>query len=155
MRWYRCLCVLLIAFAASACGTSTQEAGVTLGAVTVSQVWMRTPIPGVDTDAIYMVISNTGDQDDALISVRSDVSAHVEIHATTDTNGVMAMRPVDSIALPAHSSVSLQAGVYHVMLVGRTRTVQRGEQVAVQLQFQHAGSITVQAEVRDSAPEAD
>lgn len=143
--------VLLMLALLNACGTAA-ESGVRVGALVISDLWMRTPIAGVDTNAIYMVITNTGDEDDLLTGVSSDVASHVEIHGTTMTNGVMTMRPVDSIALPAHSSVSLQAGVYHVMLVGRTREVQRGEQVAVQLQFQRAGAITVQAEVRDTPP---
>ncbi|MGZ6313288.1 MAG: copper chaperone PCu(A)C, partial [Candidatus Limnocylindrales bacterium] len=77
-------------------------AGCSGGAVTVSEAWAR-PAAGLDQpDAAYLVISNRSGQADALLSVSSPDASSVEMHESgMDSSGMMAMRPVARIEVPA------------------------------------------------------
>jgi hypothetical protein len=134
--------------------------------IVVQDAWVRpSPLPG-GNGAAYMVIRNTGAEDDALLSVQTDVAQTVEIHETFTMEGegdqgmgdmgddsdmageMMGMRPVESIPVPAGGSATLEPGGYHVMLMG-VEPLQAGQKVTLTLTFEHAGTVQVEAEVRE------
>jgi periplasmic copper chaperone A len=97
----------------------------------------------------YLTIHNTIGNDDALVGVSSPVATSVEIHETmSGDSGMMGMQPVDRIEVKVGSSVILEPGGYHLMLMGVTDMPAVGETVELTLTFAHAGDIVVQAEVR-------
>ena len=65
-------------------------------------------------------------------------------------SGMMEMREVDQIDLPAGETVSLEPGGYHIMLLELPQPLATGSMVAVTLEFERAPQQTVQAEVRES-----
>ena len=73
----------------------------------------------------------------------------MEIHETTMDGDVMHMQQVSGgIEIPANGQVELKPGGLHVMLIGLTRDLNPGETFPVTLQFENAGAVTVEAEVR-------
>lgn len=150
---------LAAALLLGACGApqslSTDPSATQLGPLRISNVWMRTPAAGSGADAVYMVIANTGAQPDQLIRAATSVAPTVELHQTTADQGVMSMRQVDGIPVPAGGAVAIESGAYHLMLLGRTAEVHAGDHVTVTLTFASAGTIALPAEVRDAAPSAD
>jgi hypothetical protein len=98
--------------------------------------------------AVYMTIANRGSQADALVSAASDAAKVVELHEVRNEGGVMAMRPIPSMPLPAGGSLELKPGGYHVMLLGLTRHLHAGDKLKVTLTFEKAPPITVEAAVR-------
>jgi periplasmic copper chaperone A len=140
------------------------------GGIAVSDAWARTSPSMASAGAAYMLISNQGDVDDALIgaSVDSSVAATVEIHETvamgsdttmgemgsdtTMSGGMMSMQPVDRIELPAGESATLEPGGYHLMLLDLAEPLEAGETISITLTFEQAGEQVVEAEIRDSAP---
>ncbi len=97
--------------------------------------------------AVYMNIANSGAAD-KLIKANTDVANTVELHTVINENGVMQMRPVPAIDVPANGSVELKPGGYHVMLIGVNRQLEAGELITVTLTFENAGEKQVQAELR-------
>jgi periplasmic copper chaperone A len=71
-------------------------------------------------------------------------------------NGMMMMRAVDSLPLPAGHAVSLGSGD-HLMLLGLKHPLKPGDNVPLKLTIEFAGkrkqTIDVKAEVRMSAPD--
>lgn len=65
-----------------------------------------------------------------------------------DMSGMMSMRQVASIEVPAGGEVVLEPGGYHVMLIGLSAPLVVGESFPLALEFEKAGTITVTAEVR-------
>jgi copper(I)-binding protein len=65
-------------------------------------------------------------------------------------SGMMEMREVDQIDVPADTTVELEPGGLHVMLLDVQRELTPGETIDVTLTFELAGEMTVQAEVRES-----
>ena len=63
-------------------------------------------------------------------------------------NGVMQMRELkDGLAIPAHGSVGLAPGGYHLMFTHLTHPLNKGETVKATLNFEHAGPVEVEFKV--------
>lgn len=66
-----------------------------------------------------------------------------------DMGGMMTMREVPSIEVPADGSVELKPGGLHIMLLDVKKTLAVGDTIEVTLTFENAGEVTVTAEVRE------
>jgi copper(I)-binding protein len=60
---------------------------------------------------------------------------------------MVGMYPVSSIPIPANGSQTLQPGGYHLMLMDPVNAPAVGDKVELDLTFQNAGKVTVQAAV--------
>ena len=67
----------------------------------------------------------------------------------TMENDVMKMFPVDYMELPAGGSLELKPGGKHIMLIGLHEMLEVGQTAMVVLEFEKAGEMTVEAEIRD------
>lgn len=105
-------------------------------------------MPGSANGAVYVTITNVGKEADALVSVSSDAAQTVELHEVKNEGGVMKMRPVQKIDLPAGGKIEMKPGGYHVMLLGLKRDLKPDEKVPVTLKFERAGEIRADAAVR-------
>jgi copper(I)-binding protein len=142
--------VLATVFAAAAIGLAGCGGG---GAAkpAVSDAWVRLPV-GADTSssAAYLTITNAGGAADALLSVAGPIG-EMTLHQTatsTDMSGMTGMTQVDRIEIPAGATVRLEPGGYHAMIMGIKDPLTAGQKVSLTLTFEHAGTITVDAEVR-------
>lgn len=97
--------------------------------------------------AAFMQIRNNGSEADMLVSAASDAAEVVEIHLSEMKDGVMTMRQVPGVELPAGSTTELKPGSYHIMLINITRDLNSGDTVELVLEFEKTGELTVQAEV--------
>lgn len=66
------------------------------------------------------------------------------------SSGMMQMRPVERIEVPAGQTVELKPGGLHIMLLDVKRTLEPGETIEVTLEFEKAGTQSVTAEVREA-----
>jgi len=103
---------------------------------------------GGGTGAVYVTLSNTGSQADALISASTDAAGAAELHEVKHESGVMKMRPVKSIPVPAGGKVELKPGGYHIMLLNLKHDLKPGEKIPVTLKFEHGAEVRVDADVR-------
>ena len=70
------------------------------------------------------------------------------LHESTMKDGVMQMKAVDALVLKPGQSLEMKPGGFHIMVMGLKTALKAGETVRLDLQFEHAGRITVDAEVR-------
>jgi copper(I)-binding protein len=86
--------------------------------------------------------------------VHEDTDTTMAGGMSTDTTmageGMMTMREVESVAIPAGGTVAFEPGGYHVMLMDLAEPLEAGTTVEVTLTFANAGEIKVSAEVRSS-----
>jgi len=54
------------------------------------------PMGGGGNGAVYVTLTNSGSQADALVSASSDAAQTVELHEVKNDGGVMKMRPVEA-----------------------------------------------------------
>jgi copper(I)-binding protein len=106
------------------------------------------PMAEGGTGAVYVTLSNAGSQADALISASSAAAGSVELHEIQKEGGVMKMRPVKSIPVPAGGKVELKPGGYHIMLLDLKHDLKPGDKVPVTLSFEHGGELRIEAAVR-------
>ncbi len=127
-------------------------AGVSMSAVAQTQVddaWVRTTVPGQPSSGAFMRI--TADTDSKLLSVSSPVARDVQIHEMSMTDDVMHMGPVESVALPAGKTVSLDPDGYHVMLMGLVGQIKVGDQVPLTLTIESDKGVRETIEVKAPA----
>ena len=118
----------------------------------LEEAWAR-PAPGSDSvapppSAAYLTLHNDGRAADTLIGARSDAARVIELHRSIEDDGVMRMRPVDSLTVPARGSVTLEPGGYHFMLIDVTRPLTPGDTVTLALRFAQSDTMRVRAVVR-------
>ncbi len=116
------------------------------GSIVIKDPWGRATIsnrPGVT----YAMIHNMGSQSDTLKSASSPIAERIEIHTHTMTDGVMQMRKVDSLDIPANGMAMLKPGGHHLMMFGLSKALKKGQLITVTLTFEKAGSVDIMVPV--------
>lgn len=119
-------------------------------AISIDSAWARTTAPGQTSTAVYLTIANSGGSD-RLVAVSSP-AGQASLHSTSMEGGVMRMRHLDALDIPAESSVELKPGATHVMIIGLGEALEEGRQLPLDLQFERSGERAVAAAVRSGAP---
>jgi hypothetical protein len=108
---------------------------------------------GGGNSAAYMTLVNNGNADAAVVSASTDAAETVELHISEmNEQGVMSMRPVEQIVIPANGQAVLQPGGLHVMLIGLTRDLTEGATVDLTLTLESGDELAITAPVGQSAP---
>ena len=102
---------------------------------TVSNAWARATAPGQEVGAAYMSLKSTTNAE--LVKVETPAAGSVEIHMMSMKNGVMEMRMLDKLALPAGKSVDLAPGGFHLMLFDLKKPLKSGENVPFTLSIKY------------------
>jgi len=119
--------------------------------ISISGAWIQVSGGPQLPAAGYLTIVNNGPAADALEAASSPDAASVEVHETSmDSAGMMGMAPVARLSCPVGATVALAPGGYHLMIMGLTRTLKAGDRLELDLVFERAGRIAVQAEVRQA-----
>lgn len=115
--------------------------------VYVGQPYLRiNPNPDAPSAAYFTI--QTGDAPVALRDVLSEAAVRVEMHEMVNEDGMMKMRPVDSVDIPAKSTVRFEPGGKHVMLWSLNRQIVDTGKVPMTLIFSNGDRILVEAVVQ-------
>lgn len=117
--------------------------------VQLGGAWARATAAGKPTSAAYLTISNRGGADDSLVGVSSS-SGTAEVHSTSMDGGIMRMRKIDRLAIPAGETVKLEPGGTHVMLTGLRDPLVTGRTIELTLRFEKSTAQTIAAQIRAS-----
>lgn len=107
------------------------------GSVEVKNAWARATPGKAEIGAAYLTIQAA--TPDRLIAVSTPVADKAEPHEMTMQGGVMKMRSLATIDLPAGQAVVLKPGATHIMLVGLKQPLRVGESFPLTLEFEKAG----------------
>ncbi len=135
--------LVTLAFAPSA----AMAGDVVIGSLVIHQPWARATPGGAQIGGGYLTIENKGTVPDRLTGGSFAASTGFEIHSMTMNGGVMQMRPVGPLEIPAGRSVTLDPTGLHIMFTGLKRGLKKGEAVPGTLTFDHAGTAKVDFEV--------
>lgn len=124
--------------------------------VSVSGAYINVPLPGTQSTAAYFTLRNTSASDIALIAVHSDVAERIELHSHIHADGMMKMRRVEQVVIPAQSTVMFKSGAYHVMMFDLQASIRTGQQVDLVLEFSNGKKLLAVAQVKSlfDAPHA-
>lgn len=103
---------------------------------------MRRTLPTFSSEIpVIRTVQNRGPVADRLLEVESDVAEKAELHNHVMQDGQMSMLRLSGVDIPPNASVVFAPGELHVMLLGLTRPLIRGEQYPLILKFEHAGEV--------------
>lgn len=144
----------LVLMAAALIAVSSPAAAQTAPSATirVETPWARSTPPAAKTAAAYMTLVNTGAETDRLISMSSPVAGEVELHRTSNENGVMKMSPAAALELPPGAHVALSPGALHAMMMDMKMPLVDGKTFPLTLVFEKAGKVEVAVNVQRNAP---
>jgi len=126
--------LMLLAFAASPA----------LAQVSIDQPWMRATPPGAKVAGGFMTVVNKGPSPDRLVGAASPVAERVELHVHVHEAGVMKMKQVPGLDIPADGKFVLKPGGAHLMFLDVKRPIKQGETIPVTLKFEKAGEMKVE-----------
>jgi copper(I)-binding protein len=121
--------------------------------VIVNDPWVRAPVAGQKTAGAYMHLTSSSNA--TVTGVSSPAARTVEIHEMSMDGGVMKMRSVTRLELPAGKPVELKPGSYHVMLIDLVKPLHTGDAVPIIFAVDTGNGkrerVHVRAVVRDAA----
>lgn len=120
--------------ALAGCGQSDPALTVTNAAVAA----------GPSSAAVYASIDNKGGAD-RLTGIEIDGRVPISLHETTMTEGVMRMRAVEVLDVPANSRLELKSGGAHGMAMGKI--VANPPSIPITFRFEKHAPISVSATV--------
>lgn len=157
LRYLTLLLLSVALFIIVACGNNNDamdhaasgEAAAVVGDLTISNVRANMTLP-TETGSFWMLITNNGAADDALVGAEVAGCGAIELHdMMVDDEGVMIMREVEGgrILIPAGETVELKRGGLHVMCLQKAAPLAEGTTTDIVLEFANAGRVTVTADV--------
>ena len=121
--------------------------------VEIKDAWVRGTVTGQQATGAFMEI--TSRSGGVLVGATSPAAEITEIHEMKMEGGVMKMRAVGRLELPAGKPVTLGPGGYHVMLIKLRQPLKKGDAVpltlAVEGRDKKVEAVSLKAEVRDLA----
>ena len=115
--------------------------------IAVEQAWARATPGTVKTGVAYLTLLNTGKDGDRLVGLSTPVAESASLHEMKMEDGIMKMRPLDSVTLAPGEKIELKPSGNHVMLEGLKHPLKEGEHFALTLTFEKSGTEEVQVMV--------
>ncbi|NKI34624.1 copper chaperone PCu(A)C [Wenzhouxiangella sp. XN79A] len=107
--------------------------------------WIPAAPPTARMMAGYMAVVNDGDTAVEIVDARAAGFGRVEIHRSYREDGMMRMRRIEVLEVPAGGSVTLERGGLHIMLMAPEQVPAEGETVTIEL-LDAAGEVRLSAE---------
>lgn len=92
--------------------------------------------------AAFLNISSLGEAD-SLVAFSTPACNRPELHTHINDDGVMRMRKIEAIDVPAGGMAELAPGGLHLMLIDLNAQLIEGETVEMTLIFENAGEVSV------------
>ena len=120
----------------------------TSGSVQIVAPWSRALPPNAPNGAAYFRVENSGGESDRIVSARTDIADTVEIHTHEMDGGMMKMRRVGSVEVPAAGGVRFRPRGLHLMLFGLKEPLAGGTSYVLTVVFEKAGELDVSVDVK-------
>jgi len=118
----------------------------------VSDVHVRLPAVAGNPAAGYFTLQG-GRSDDRLLRIDSAVVDKIELHESFMDGGMMTMRPMAQVPLPAGAKVEFAPGGNHAMLFGIDPRITPG--TGIPMLFTFASGAKVEVDAKTAAPGDD
>lgn len=141
--------LLRSALAATLLFSATVRAAGVADAITVVDPYVRLAPPNAPATGAFMVIRNGGSKEARLVKAANPLSKLTELHTHLNENGMMKMRQVNAIAVPAGGEAVLAPGGLHVMMIDLKAPLKEGQMVPLTLVFDDGSSKQLDVPVKN------
>lgn len=132
-RWFRLALLPLLAVCANVVADEP---------VTVTDAWVRATAPGQTVTGAFLEISSPVRA--SIVGVESEIAESAEIHLSAMDNGVMKMREVEKIDVPATQPLRFMPGGYHIMLIDLKKSLAAGDKVPLAIKLERADKTQIE-----------
>jgi copper(I)-binding protein/cytochrome oxidase Cu insertion factor (SCO1/SenC/PrrC family) len=115
--------------------------------VAMMNAWVREAHPNANVNAGYMTLVNVGPEEVRLVNVESEAFQSIEVHEMATVDGLMEMREVTDLVIPAHGQIHFEPGGKHLMLMGPREHVTTGQKIDMTLTFKSGRKQTLSVQV--------
>ena len=123
-----------------------------VGDLSIAHPTIRATAPGAKVAAGYLMVTNNGAEADRIVGGAAEFAGKLELHEMKMVDQVMKMRPLaDGIMLQPGETVALKPGGDHIMFMKLDGALKEGEMRQVTLEFEKAGSVTLNFHVKSIA----
>ncbi len=116
--------------------------------ISIVDPYVRAVPPGQKISAAFLQLDNASDSMQSIVSASSPAAEVVELHTHIHDNGMMKMRRIEKIDIPAKGKTLLKPGGLHIMLIDLKNNLKPGQEVSVTLKFSDGSEKTFSAPVR-------
>lgn len=120
--------------------------------IQIKDGFVREVPPNQTISAAFMTIQNNDLSDHKVVSASSPAAKIVELHTHTHENGMMKMRQIPQIDLPAGADAMLKPGGLHIMLIDLTAPLATDKPVPVTIKFEDGSEKTMELPVKSVKP---
>lgn len=129
----------------------TPQADAAGGEPMVEGAWIRSVPPTSRMTAGYLRIHNPGPEPLVIVGAESPLFGSVEVHGTTEVDGMSRMRQQESVTVAPGETASFEPGGLHLMLMQATDTIPSAGTVELSLVLADGGRIEFRAPVGQPA----
>lgn len=120
------------------------------GDMIVGHAWAHENAAMAHANAVYLTLTNDGDEADRLIGIEGDFFASAEIQAPVlGEDGVLRTVTVPAVEIAPGQSLTFQPGGIQIVLVGLQQTFFDGDHFHLTLVFDKGGRIEIEVDVED------
>ena len=123
-----------------------------LADIQIDNAYVRATPPGAPNTAAFMTIKNTENKAVYLTSAQSEIAHSTELHTALKQDGVMKMRKIEEMNIPANGELVLKPGSYHVMFIGLNKPVKENEKIMLMLNFSDGSMKHIEVPVKKTIP---
>ncbi|MGS2742154.1 copper chaperone PCu(A)C [Halomonas sp. LS-001] len=120
--------------------------------LSIDDPYVREVPPGSPATAAFMTLHNSSDTPVSLVAAGNSITEHTEMHNHVEADGVMQMRQIETIEIPAGGETTLAPGGLHLMLIGLESPIRKGDNVSLNLTFDNGETLEFSAPVRPVMP---
>jgi len=114
----------------------------------VMNSWIREAHPDAPVHAGYMVMVNVAQEPLEVLEITSDDYESIEVHEMAPSeSGMMKMRRIENVVIPANGLMKLEPGGKHLMLKGPKRELRSGQVVDMVFKFDNGREQLVSIQV--------
>lgn len=147
---------LILAFFFSSCSSDLGEVASGASADTNAEtpqidftnVWVRSTVPSARVNAGYFTMRNNSSRELKVARLEAGGFGLVEAHEMVEEDGMMSMRRIDELVIPAQSSLELKPGGKHLMLMKRENTISEGDEIPLTIYFESGEALELLAIVK-------
>jgi copper(I)-binding protein len=122
--------------------------------IEAQEAWARATTSASQPAVVYLQIANSGSGEDRLQGVATDIGA-ASLHSSSMSGGVMRMRAIDGMDIPAKSTIKFEPMGNHIMVEGLKAPLAGGSSFPLTLRFRSSPPQTVTVLVRSGAEELE
>ena len=115
----------------------------------IDDAWVAEAPPVAPVMGGYMKIENETNKPISITRASCPDFESVEIHEMSMSGGMMKMREIEKLVVPANGKVELKPGGYHLMLIKPKKPFKRGDTLTVTLHTANDYSQAVKMEVKE------